>query len=379
MKFVVLGGYGIIGKIVVEDLFKTCKNCEIIVAGRDFAKVKAYASSFKSNRIKAKEIDINNENQLVNLIKNSDVVVNCLQYYFNVQIMKSCLKAKTNYVDLGGLFHETKKQLKLNNEFKKIGKLAIIGCGGAPGITNVLATYGSKFVKKISSVEITFADADYTKYNQEFVLPYSFKTIADEFSLKPAVFKNGKTTFAEPQSGRKTYDFGSEFGKQEGFYSLHSEIATIPKSVDKGIKNCEFRVTFPQDFINKINVLIENGFASKENLKFNGKDISTIDITSELMNRLLPKQGTEIDDREMLRVIINDKMTIDAITKSDGKNSAGVLDTAVPCSIAAQMIAKNEIKGTGVLPPEKAINYSLFFKELRKRKITIIKNGRIIN
>src|SRR3989338_4773332 len=130
MKFVVLGGYGIIGKAVVGDLFKTCKDCEIIIAGRDLKKAKEYASSFNSRKVKAEEIDINNENRLVNLLKNCDVCVNCLQYYFNVQMMKACLKAKTNYVDLGGLFHETKKQIKLDKQFKKMGRTAILGIGG---------------------------------------------------------------------------------------------------------------------------------------------------------------------------------------------------------------------------------------------------------
>lgn len=377
MKYIVLGGYGIIGKAVVDDLFHSNKNSEIIISGRDLKKAEDYTLTFKSNRVRARKIDINNEKQLVNLLKRTDVCVNCLQYEFNVQVMKACVKAKTNYLDLGGLVHETKKQLKLNNEFKKIGKIAILGCGGTPGITNVMAGYASKILSKINSIEITFADKDETKYNQSFVLPYSFKTLVDEYTLKPAVFKNGKIYFAKPYSGFKNYDFGKEFGKQKGFYTLHSELATFPDSFkNKGLKNCEFRVTFPQEFNEIIETLIELGFTSKK-INFKNKEIKSLDITSKIMERNLPKPNTKIKDKELIRVIFNKDLIMDCITTSNNKYSAGVLDTAVPCSIIAQFFKDNF--PSGVYPPEKIIPPEKFFKELKKRKIFVYKNGKIIN
>jgi len=376
MKFVVLGGYGIIGKAVVADLYKYSKNSEIIVAGRDLKKANEYAHSFKSSRVKAKEIDINNENQLVDLLKGSDVCINCVQYYFNVQIMGACLKAKINYVDLGGLFHETKKQIKLDRDFKKIGKLAILGIGGTPGITNIMATYGSRLLKNFKSIEITFADLDYE--NKGFVLPYSFKTIVDEFTMKATVLENGKLIFAGPGSGRKEYDFGKEFGKQSGFYTLHSELATFPYSFAKnGLKNCEFRVTFSEDFSKKIKKLIELGFTSPNSISISGKELKIIDITDKIMERFAPKPGAKVNDKELLRVNFdNDKLIIDAVAKSNNDVSSWILDTGIPCSIAAQMIAEKRIVGSGVLAPEKAINPMSFFLELKQRGIDILKNGK---
>jgi len=376
MKFVVLGGYGIIGKAVVADLFKYSKNSEIIIAGRDLKKANEYARSFKSSRIKAKEIDINNENQLVNLLKGCDVCVNCVQYYFNVEIMRACLKARTNYVDLGGLFHETKKQIKLDLDFKKIGKIAILGIGGTPGITNVMASYGSHLLKKFKSIEITFADIDYK--NKGFVLPYSFKTIVDEFTMKAAVLKNGRVVLVPAASGKKEYDFGKEFSKQSGFYTLHSELATFPHSFAKnGLKNCEFRATFSEDFSKKIKKLADLGFTSSDSISVSGKEFKIIDITDKIIERFAPKKGTKVNDKELLRVNFdNGKLIIDAVAKSNNDMSSWVLDTGIPCSIAAQMIAEKRIVGLGVLAPEKAINPMSFFLELKQRGIDILKNGK---
>ncbi|MEK6835710.1 MAG: saccharopine dehydrogenase NADP-binding domain-containing protein [Nanoarchaeota archaeon] len=188
-KFVVLGGYGNMGSICVRDLYDSCKDCEIIIAGRDLEKAKKYANSFKDKRVKYAKADVTNVNSTAKLLKNSDVCINCVQYYFNLHVMKACLIAKCNYLDLGGLFHMTRKQLKLHNKFKKINKIAILGCGSTPGITNVLAAYGFSLLKYAKEMHVSFADYDETKYNQPFVLPYTMYTLFDEFTSKPPVLQ----------------------------------------------------------------------------------------------------------------------------------------------------------------------------------------------
>lgn len=381
-RFVVLGGYGIIGKVVALDFFKTCRNCEIIIAGRDIKKAKQHASSFNSSRVKAVKADVTDINETASLLKNAnaDVCVNCVQYYFNIPIMKACVKAKTNYLDLGGLFHVTRQQLKLHNAFKKINKTAILGCGSTPGITNIMAAYGSKFLEKINSIEIVFADVDKTIYAQKFVLPYSFNTLIDEYTKEPAVYKNSRLMLVNPGSGEKIYNF-KLFGKQKGFYSLHSELATFPQFFkNKGIRNVEFRVTFSEEFNKVISSLIELGFASKDKLQFNNSSIPIIDITSVIMDKLLPKKSTKLKDKEMLRVDFNNgKLLIDSIANSTYNIPAGIYDTAVPCSIISQMLAFNQINASGVYPPERIINPILFFRELGKRGIKIFKNNKHVN
>jgi len=265
-------------------------------------------------------------------------------------------------------------------EFTTLCRRAIPGMGGGPGLRNVLASYAGEKLKRVNSIEIVFADVDYTKYNQFFVLPYSFKTLIEEFTLKPAIFQDGKTKFVEPRSGLKEYNFGKEFGKQKGFLTLHSEIATLSNYFrKKGIRKCEFRVTFPDAFVEKVSLLITLGFSSNENIIFREKDVKVINATTKIMDKLVPKEGVRIKDKEIIRVILNGNKIVDAVTQSNGKISAGVLDTGIPCSIAAQGIVNEKLCKSGVFAPEDAINPVLFFKELKKRDIIIYENGRIIN
>lgn len=381
--YLVMWWTGTIGCAVVQDLFKTSHKSRILVAGKDFAEAKRLSAGYRSKRVQAVRINIDNTQDAVKKLKGATVVINCVQYYFNVQIMKLCLEAGVHYVDLGGLFHETRKQLKLSTQFKHKNLVAVLGCGAAPGITNILTAYGSQLFKNIDMVEISFATIDSTNYQQDFMIPYSFQTIVDELTKKPAVFEKGKLKFVKPFSGKKMIDFGKDRGKHQWFYTLHSELATLPLYLKhKQLQNLNFAVTFEQSFIDQLETLIRLGFTSPQQIA----------QTTATMNQRLAKPGTRFRDREVLQVIIEGKNTegeaaqprlqqarLQVITTSwDGRFSAGTLDTAVPCSIIAQMIGDGQITTLGVHAPESALNLEqidIFFEELKKRRIDVKKLG----
>ncbi len=381
-KIVVLGGTGNIGRWVVRDLYDFCKDCEILIVSND-RKAIQYAKSFKSSRVKGAVVDVTDVGNTAKLLKGAAVCVNCVVYYFNLDVMRACLKANVNYLDLGGLFHVTRKQLKLNKQFKKKKLIAVLGCGSTPGITNVMAKYGARMLDKVDEIHISFGDADFTKYEQPFVLPYTMYTLFDEFMMKPALFTKGRLKLVEPQSGNVEIIFPKPVGKLKGFYTIHSELATFPSSFK--LKECSFRVTFPSEFDEKIRFLIDTGFASDKEILVKGMKVKPRDLTAKVMDRWLPKAGTRINDLEYLRLEFKGrkkgkkkKFILYCLTKSNKKYNvpAGVYDTAVPPSIIAQMIANGKVKERGAVAPEKCVDYKVFFKELRRRGISVFKRSK---
>lgn len=381
MKIVVLGGYGEMGSIAVLDLVETCKNCEIVVAGRDTKKARNFANSFRRKNVKYATVDVSDIRKTAKLLKGSMVVINATQYYNNLKVMRAALQAGVHYVDLGGLFHMTRKQLKLHQKFKKKNLLAVLGCGATPGITNVLAAHGAKFFDKINEIQIKFAGYDYTKYKTHLVIPYSAYTLFEEFKDKPAVFTKGKIKFVEPLSGEQENIFPEPVGKVKSYYSLHSELATFPSSFkNKGIRECSFRVSFDPHFIHDIKLLIEIGLAEEKPIWIDHTKVEPIKVTAKELNRFMTPENVKIKDIEYLRVEIfgkikgkNKKLTVDAVARSNPKwnKPAGSVDTGVPLSIIAQMITKGQIEQKGVLPPELCIEPKIFFKELGKRRIEV--------
>ena len=71
-----------------------------------------------------------------------DVLVNTASYRINLEAMRACLKAGCNYLDLGGLYWMTGRQLELATEFERAGLLAVLGIGSSPGKTNLMAARG---------------------------------------------------------------------------------------------------------------------------------------------------------------------------------------------------------------------------------------------
>ena len=46
--------------------------------------------------------------------------------------MRACLEVSAHYIDLGGLFHITRKQFELQEEFAAAGLTAVLGMGSTP-------------------------------------------------------------------------------------------------------------------------------------------------------------------------------------------------------------------------------------------------------
>ncbi|MDP2672866.1 MAG: saccharopine dehydrogenase NADP-binding domain-containing protein [Nanoarchaeota archaeon] len=367
-------GLGSMGKIIAKDLAETF-NGKVVYLAREVNSVKNLAKKYDAE---IRYADISKPKTLVKAFYEIDVVIHAVHHEFNLDVMKACLKSKTNYIDLGGLYHYTKKQLKLNQQFKKANLTAIIGMGASPGITNVLAKYASRLLDKIEDIEIKIGTKDFSTYKQISPLSasYSMQTILEEFSWKPAVFVNGKIKFVEPISGREEYKFPEPVGTQKPQYTIHSEIATLPYTLKA--KNVSFKIAFDDDFVDKIKMLKENGFISDEEIEISENKFNTKNVSLEILKRLPKTIPEKINQYEIIRVIVSNK---NKKIIMDAKISGEVIDkdTGVPPSIIAQMIVDGKIINKGVFPPESIIPEEDFFRELSKRKILIYKNDKRIN
>ena len=239
-----------------------------------------------------------------------------------------------------------------------------------------------KCLDQIDSVHIQFADKDYTNYNMPVVVPYSMYTVIDEFSKRPAVFTKGRMTFVEPISGAIDVDFPMPVGKVSCFYTLHSELASMPKKfASRGIRECSFRGGFDKTFVSYVKFLIDTGFTSGEKMDFGGAEVRPVDMTVKLLDRFLPPPDVKVNDAEMLRVALSGRkkgkranvvMYCSAVTDRKWNIPAGSWDTGVPPSIIAQMITNKKIDACGVLTSDNdCVDSEFFFRMLSKRDMKV--------
>lgn len=180
------------------------------------------------------------------------VCVNCVDYRLNLEVMRGCLGAGAHYVDLGGLFHMTLRQLQLTDEFRGAGLTAILGLGSAPGKTNLLA---SAAVKRLGAPPATLSiwavTRDPAAAAHPLPAPYSVRTLLDELRMRPMVVQDGELTDVEPLSGEAEREFPDPIGRAIGIYTLHSELATLPASYPS-LREASFRLCLSPGLIEKL-------------------------------------------------------------------------------------------------------------------------------
>lgn len=383
MKYVVLGGAGAMGRITVRDLFETDPTAEIVIADFNQEAASRLASTFRSRRVTATFADLRDKNSLRKAMKGGFVVINSTPYIFNVPVMEAALKSGVHYIDLGGLFHVTRKQIKLHSRFKKAGLLALLGMGAAPGITNIMAADAASQLDQVHGIHIRLGASDLTRYDRKVPISvsYSLDTILDEFSYPPAVFEKGRFRFVEPMSGVEEHRFPNPVGLQKPMHTIHSEVATLPLSFQKkGIREVTFKIAFDQEFTERVRFLKDLGFASRERFANSKMNFVPREILMKLISHL-PKEKPvgPIRQYEVIRSIVLGKeegkkvgWIVDCHTRGMPEWGIGLdIDTGAPPSIAAQMLARGEIVNRGTLPPEGTVPPDLFFRELRRRKMQI--------
>src|SRR5215472_14656564 len=162
MHIIVLGGAGAMGRIAVRTLNEYQDVDQITIADYNEERAHEVAALLKSNKIAVRQIDVNDHERLCSLLRGSDAVLNAVEYVFNLPVLKACLQEKVHYADLGGLFHMTRKLMNMSAEVEAAGITAILGIGGTPGITNMLARSAADKLDHVDSIKVQLGCSDST-------------------------------------------------------------------------------------------------------------------------------------------------------------------------------------------------------------------------
>jgi hypothetical protein len=276
-------------------------------------------------------------------LEGADVVVNSVDYRFNLDVMRGALAARAHYVDLGGLFHVTRRQLELDDEFRAAGRTAILGLGSAPGKTNLLARLAAERVGGAPvAMEIWAATRDPAADGHPFPAPYSVRTLLDELSLAPMVVERGRLEETEPLAGRKARRFPEPVGEREGIYTLHSELATLPARYPS-LEQASFRLCLAPGLIEKLLALPEG----EEPEPYTQSSASVAAHVVEAWN--------------------GDGRTATGVSLTRGGSAKS---TSEPPARAAVELLEGRISAPGVKPPEDAIEDAEAFLALLDTEVT---------
>src|SRR3989344_5534950 len=185
--FIVLGATGLQGRIASKDLLKS--GYSVLLMGRDKKRVDFILDRFSKSGFE--NFEATNIEDLTDKIKKSgaDVVVNCVESDWNLNILKACLNAEVNCLDLDAEIWMTKKQFEMDSLLKKKGIISITGCGSVPGIGNVMLRHAAGKFDMINTIEAGFS---YNSNIKKFVVPFAIQDVIKEFTEPAPIIENGK-------------------------------------------------------------------------------------------------------------------------------------------------------------------------------------------
>ena len=357
------------GRGVVFDLTKT--GYAVLLLDADRVSAQRVARRYGHGRAQSASADARNPEALARSLQGAGVVVNAGPYVFNLEVMRAALRARCHYVDLGGLFHTTREQLRMDASFRRAGLVAVLGMGSAPGIMNVMARAAAASLKTVRAIKIYNGGADFTRYTAPLAFGFSPATVLDEFTMAPMVFEAGRFRATAPLSGGE--DFVFEIGPQRVHRSLHSEVATLPISYrSKGIRECFFKIAYDKDLAERLKLLILLGLTDKAT---GPRGVAPRDVLLDCLKRLPPAPDF-IDDRDSLAVVVEGdgrlgpmkvRYDVTALPQRRPPLSAVARDTGFPPAIVTDMILQGRIRVRGVLPPERCVPHGPFFDALAAR------------
>ncbi|MFH1378358.1 MAG: saccharopine dehydrogenase family protein [Planctomycetota bacterium] len=369
MPKVLIIGAGGVGAVVAHKCAQVPEVfTDIMLASRTKSKCDAIAAQIK-RPIQTAQVNADNVPELVALIKKFQpaLVINVALPYQDLHIMDACLEAGVDYLDTANYEprdvakFEYRWQWEYNDRFKKAGRMALLGSGFDPGVTNVFTAYAKKHLfDEIHELDII--DCNAGNHGQPFATNFNPEINIREVTAPSRHWNNGKWVEGPALKDARTFDFPDGIGPMKIYLMYHEELESIVKHFP-GIKRARFWMTFGENYLKHLEVLGNVGMTSIKPVKFQGQDI----IPLQFLKALLPdpaslgpltKGRTCIGN--LMRGVKNGKPKVSYIYNicdhescyREVQSQAISYTTGVPAMIGAMMMLTGKWKDAGVFNME---------------------------
>lgn len=372
-KIIVLGS-GMVGSAMAIDL---AKKHQVMLTDRSqqvLDKVKA-----KCNSLSTFVLDVTNTDLLKSTIKDYDLVVCAVPGFLGFNTLKAIIEAEKNVIDIS-FFPEN--SLELDALAKQKNVTAIVDCGVAPGMDNIILGYYNEKLKLNFFECLVGGLPKVKKWPFCYKAPFSPIDVIEEYTRPARYVENGHVVIKEALTDCEYIEF-DKVGTLESFNSdgLRSIIFTMPHIKDMKEKTLRY-----PGHVEYVKVLKESGFFNTEAIEVNGQKISPLDFTSKVLFNEW-KLGETEEELTVMRVTVKG-------TNAQGKEETVVYNlhdefctktntssmartTGYTATAAANMFLEGLFQEKGVFPPELVgkheVCFNYFIKYLEERGVVYTK------
>lgn len=369
MKVLVLGA-GAVGTVSALRFARRPISRQVVIADAISGRAQALASRIDDPRVRALDLDAAREDQVVQAIRETGttLVLNAALPATNLTVMRACLEADADYIDLasGGTeadgIPKLEDQFALDTAFRSRGRLALLGMGADPGTSNVYAAHIAKhLLEEVTAFQVR--DGDNSVYGGPGGMVASFSpwVFIDECLCKATVYQDGRFGLADPLSGGERFDF-PDLGMLDCYHVDHEEVKTLPRFFPS-VRTADFKFTLSDDTIETLRVLHKIGLSRKAAIPVDGIQV----VPRNLVVALLPRPadlagklrgrscvgtlGRGFQNGEMKAFYVYSIADHEQAFAELGVQ-ATAYQTGIPPVVAAELLAEGVWRGAGVMSPE---------------------------
>ena len=361
-----------------------------IVSRRDFVETLVLADHVIDRAIKAvdltgdgrfiaAQVDATDESALAKLLADyrCDLLLNATDPRYVMPLFRASLAAKVHYLDMAMSLsapHPTDPynlpgvklgdlQFELHPQWAAAGRLALVGMGVEPGMSDVFARYAADHL--FSAIdEIGVRDGGNLQVEgYDFAPTFSIWTTIEECLNPPVIYEKNRGWFTTaPFSEPEIFDFPEGIGKVECVNVEHEEVLLIPRWLN--VNRVTFKYGLGEEFIQMLKMQHSIGIDRIQLLQVGNVSVSPRDVIAALLpdpatlgDKMTGKtcagtwvKGTGKDGsprRSYLYHVVDNEWSM-----REYGAQAVVWQTAVCPAIAMELIATGVWDGRGVLGPE---------------------------
>jgi saccharopine dehydrogenase (NAD+, L-lysine-forming) len=350
---------------------------ELVIADYDLARAQRAAAA--SGRYAAVRLDARDEGAVAALLadRRCDVLVNATDPRFVMPLFRAALRAGTHYLDMamslsrphpGDPYRATgvklgDEQFAMARQWERAGRLALVGMGVEPGLSDVFARYAAdELFAEVDEIGVRDG-ANLQVAGYEFAPTFSIWTTIEECLNPPVIWERGRGWFTtEPFSEPEAFTFPAGIGPVECVNVEHEEVLLIPRWIDA--RRVTFKYGLGERFIGVLRTLHALGLDATDPVRVGDVSVSPRDVVAaclpdpaalgEAMTGVtcagtwVTGTGRDGAPREVYLHHVVDN----AWSMAEYGSQAVVWQTAVNPAVALELIDSGAWSGAGVLGPE---------------------------
>jgi len=350
MSNIIVLGAGMVGSAMAFDL---AKKHQVTVA--DLSETTLSNIKSKNSKINTTLLNVTDKTQLKNTLQPFDLVICAVPGFLGYQTLESIIEAGKNVVDIS-FFPEN--ALDLVELAKEKNVTAIVDCGVAPGMGNILLGYHNETMKVEQFECLVGGLPKVKKWPFCYKAPFSPIDVIEEYTRPARYVENFKMVTRPALSDCEYIEFENagtlESFNTDGLRSLIFTMPHIPYMKEKTLR-------YP-GHVEYIKVLKESGFFNEEKISLaDGTKISPMEFTAKILINEW-KLGESESEITVMRISIEgenkngqkEKITYDLYDEynAESKTSSMARTTGYTATAAANLLLDGHFEEKGVFPPE---------------------------